>query len=108
MSGKRLYPEALVSLRHRLSGLPSRCKERRSIMQETANLYDVSESTLYRTLKEHKRPKPLRRSDRGKPRVLPSELMETYCEVIAAMKIRSSNKKSLMCLHKSGHTVKLI
>jgi hypothetical protein len=85
MGGKRLYPEALINLRHRLSGLPSRCKERRSIMQETADLYGVSESTLYRAFKQDNRPKSLRRSDRGKPRVLPSELMETNCEVIAAI-----------------------
>ena len=94
MSGKRIFPEALISLRHRLSSLPSRSKERRSIMQETANLYGVSESTLYRALNVHNRPKPLRRSDCGKPRILPADEMEMYCEIIAAMKIRTSNKKS--------------
>lgn len=93
MSGKRIYPEALISLRQRLSGLPSRSQERRSIMQETANLYGISESTLYRALNEHNRPKPLRRSDRGKPRILPADKMEAFCEIIAAMKIRTSNKK---------------
>ena len=63
-------------------------------MQETANLYGVSESTLYRALNAHNRPKPLRRSDCGKPRILPADEMEMYCEIIAAMKIRTSNKKS--------------
>lgn len=62
-------------------------------MQETANLYGVSESTLYRALNVHNRPKPLRRSDCGKPRILPADEMEMYCEIIAAMKIRTSNKK---------------
>jgi hypothetical protein len=94
MSGKRIFSEALISLRHRLSGLPNRSKERRSIMQETAALYGISESTLYRALREHNRPKPLRRSDRGKPRILPAEEMEAYCEIIAAIKIRTSNKKA--------------
>ena len=56
MSGKRIFPEALLSLRQRLSSLPSRSKERRSIMQETANLYGVSEATLYRALNVHNRP----------------------------------------------------
>ena len=93
MSGKRIFSEALISLRHRLSGLPNRSKERRSIMQETAALYGMSESTLYRALREHNRPKPLRRSDRGKPRILPTEEMEDYCEIIAAIKIRTSNLK---------------
>jgi hypothetical protein len=93
MSGKRIFPEALISLRHRLSGLPNRSKARRSIMQETAALYGVSESTLYRALRDHNRPKPLRRSDRGKPRILPAEEMEAYCEIIAAIKVRTSNLK---------------
>jgi hypothetical protein len=93
MSGKRIFPEALISLRHRLSGLPNRSKARRSIMQETAALYGVSESTLYRALRDYNRPKPLRRSDRGKPRILPAEEMEAYCEIIAAIKIRTSNLK---------------
>lgn len=94
MSGKRIFSEALISLRHRLSGLPNRSNERRSIMQETAALYGISESTLYRALRDHNRPKPLRRSDRGKPRILPAEEMEAYCEIIAAIKIRTSNKKA--------------
>jgi len=63
-------------------------------MQETAALYGVSETTLYRALREHNRPKSLRRSDRGQPRILPAEEMEAYCEIIAAMKIRTSNKKA--------------
>ena len=93
MSGKRIFSEALISLRHRLSGPPNRSKARRSIMQETAALYGVSESTLYRALRDYNRPKPLRRSDRGKPRILPAEEMEAYCEIIAAIKIRTSNLK---------------
>ena len=46
MSGKRIFPEALISLRHRLSGLPNRSKARRSIMQETAALL-VYRNPLY-------------------------------------------------------------
>jgi hypothetical protein len=62
-------------------------------MQETAALYGVSESSLYRALRERARPKALNRSDRGVPRVLPQPELERYCEVIAALKIRTSNKK---------------
>lgn len=47
MSGKRIFSEALISLRHRLSGLPNRSKARRSIMQETAALYVVYRNPLY-------------------------------------------------------------
>ncbi len=62
-------------------------------MQETATLYGVSEATLYRALRDYHRPKALRRSDCGQPRILPVEAMEAYCEIIAAMKIRTSNQK---------------
>jgi len=63
------------------------------MMQEIAKLYGVSEATLYRALREYSRPKALRRSDYGQPRILAIEEMETYCEIIAAMKIRTSNQK---------------
>ena len=62
-------------------------------MRETAELYGVSVNTLYRGLKDFRRPKSLRRSDWGVPRALPKEEMEHYCEIITAMKIRTSNKK---------------
>jgi len=93
MSSKRISAEAIISLRNRLSGFPSRSNERRLIMQETSALYGVSEATLYRALREYTRPKALRRSDCGQSRVLPVEEMEVYCEIIAAIKIRTSNLK---------------
>jgi hypothetical protein len=62
-------------------------------MEETANLYGVSIHTLYRALRERSKPKGVHRSDQGKPRKMERTLMERYCEVIAAMKIRSSNRK---------------
>jgi hypothetical protein len=93
MSSKQISAEAIISLRNRLSGFPSRSNERRLIMQETAALYGVSEATLYRALREYTRPKALRRSDCGQSRILPVEDMENYCEIIAAIKIRTSNLK---------------
>jgi hypothetical protein len=60
---------------------------------ETAALYGISSVTLYRLLQEHSRPKSLRRTDKGKPRKLSLSEMESYCETIAAFKIRTSNKK---------------
>jgi hypothetical protein len=42
------------------------------------NLYGLSEQTLYRALAERARPRALRRSDRGTPRVLPQDKMEYY------------------------------
>lgn len=91
---RRIIPAAtLVDLVRRLATLPARSHERRLVIAETAHGYGVSEPTLYRALAECTRPKALRRSDRGAPRVLPSELLERYCELIAAIKVRTSNKK---------------
>jgi len=90
---KNLPAEAIVDLRRRLAGLAPRSAERRSLMRETAALYGVSESSLYRALRERARPKALHRSDRGQPRVMPPAQMERYCEVVAALKIRTTNKK---------------
>src|SRR4029077_2358809 len=63
MPKKQLVAEALIDLHRRLSTLPTRSHERRMIMQETANLYGVSEQTLYRALAQRARPRALRRSD---------------------------------------------
>jgi hypothetical protein len=45
MLKKQLVAEALIDLHRRL---PTRSHERRMVMQETANLYGVSEEALYR------------------------------------------------------------
>ena len=93
MPRKTLPAEALVDLSRRLATLPSRSHERRLLVATTAMAYGVSEPTLYRALAERVRPKALRRADRGIPRLLQSEEMERYCELIAAIKVRTSNKK---------------
>ena len=93
MSGKRLAVEVLIDLRRRLDPLPSRSRERRDIVRQAADLYGISESTLYRQLERLYRPKALRRADHGVPRVLTKAQMMRYCEVIAALKIRTMNKK---------------
>ena len=85
--------EALINLRQRLDVLPTRCRERRLLVEETATLYGVSSDTLYRALRQYSRPKSIHRSDSGTTRKVPPEEMELYCEIIAAVKIRTSNKK---------------
>jgi hypothetical protein len=62
-------------------------------MQEAAIAYDVSEATIYRALKRRSSPRAAHRVDQGTPRVLPVDQLERYCEVIAALKLRSTNKK---------------
>jgi len=75
-------------------------------MEETAILYGISQATLYRLLREQTRPKGLRRSDRGQTRIMPTGQMEQYCEIIAAIKFRTSNKKG-RCLS-TGEAIRLL
>jgi len=93
MARRQIPAEALIQLRHRLDGFPSRARERRILIEETAALYGVSTDTLYRSLRQGSRPKALTRADSGTPRKLSPAQMELYCEVIAALKIRTCNKK---------------
>lgn len=85
--------EALINLRRRLEDLPSRHPDRKNILESVATLYGVSRATVYRQLREQLKPKGVRRADRGKSRKIIQNVMERYCEIIAALKIRTSNKK---------------
>jgi hypothetical protein len=89
----RVPPEAISDLRRRLSVLAPRSAERRLLVAEMAELYGVSTDTLYRALRERAVPKPLRRCDHGVPRVMGAKEMECFCEVVAAIKVRTSNRK---------------
>ena len=93
MPRKQVPASALVSLRQSLELLPVRCPERKRLVENTAHLYGISKDTLYRLLREQTRPKSIHRTDRGQPRKLSQLEMESYCEIIAAFKIRTSNKK---------------
>jgi len=90
---KQVPTEAVIELQRRLSRLPARSAERRRLVEEKADLYGVSTDTLYRALREKAAPKALRRSDHGVPRVMKGQEMERLCEVIAAIKVRTSNRK---------------
>jgi hypothetical protein len=99
MTGARQMPlksvpaEALLDLRRRLADLTPHSSERRRLVQEAASLYGVSESTLYRRLRAGGQLHAAQRRDRGVPKVLPEPELIGYCELIAAIKIRTSNKK---------------
>jgi len=62
-------------------------------MIASAYTYGVSVWTIYRALREMTRPKSVRRSDHGSTRAVAAAGMERYAEIIAALKIRTSNKK---------------
>ena len=85
--------EALLDLRRRLDDLAPRDPGRRALIERAASLFGVSRATIYRALAGQLRPTGLRRIDRGEPRAIPRAELERYCEIIAALKIRTSNKK---------------
>ena len=85
--------EALLDLRRRLDDLPPRHAGRRALVEGAANLFGVSRATLYRALAGQFRPRGLRRADRGEPRKLTHHELEHYCEIVAALKLRTSNLK---------------
>jgi hypothetical protein len=58
-----------------------------------SELYGISTSTVYRALTEFLKPRVVHRADHGKPRVLPKSELERYCELVAALKLRTTNKQ---------------
>jgi hypothetical protein len=53
----------------------------------------VSSATVYRALQSLLKSRAVHRTDRGTPRVLPQAELERYCELIAALKLRTTNKQ---------------
>lgn len=90
---KRPPGEALVDLRRRLSLLSPRDAGRTEIIARAAQAYDVSIWTIYRALRELNRPRSVRRADHGATRIAPQTEMDRYAEIVAALKIRTTNRK---------------
>jgi putative transposase len=84
--------DSLLRLRQRLDQLPPKSPERAAQVAAVANLYGVSPSTVYRALNHVNKPRSAHRADHGKPRKLPRSELERYCELIAALKLRTTNK----------------
>jgi hypothetical protein len=93
-SGRRspIPADSLLQLRQRLERLPPRSPERKTQIDAIATLYGVHPATVYRALHDVLRPHAAHRADQGKPRVLPAAQLERYCELIAALKLRTTNK----------------
>lgn len=85
--------DSLMQLRHRMDSLPPKSQERASQINKMAELYAVSTTTVYRALKDFRKPRSAHRSDYGKSRILPQADVERYCELIAAFKLRTTNKQ---------------
>ena len=93
MTGVAVPVEALATLRRRLASLPARHPDRVALMASTGQLYAVSRATLYRLLRGERRPKNAHRADRGQPRSMPSAEIERWCAIVAAMKVRTTNRR---------------
>ncbi len=93
MRRRRPFDETPVTLRGKLEDLPVRSAERQHLLQGCADLHGVSVATIHRALREQFRPRSLHRRDRGRPRKLPEREMERFCELVAAMKLRTTNQK---------------
>jgi hypothetical protein len=63
------------------------------LVASTAELYDISRATLFRLLRGERRPKDAHRADRGLSRTMPAYEIEWWCEVVAAMKSRTTNRQ---------------
>src|SRR5512139_3203203 len=85
--------DSLLALRQRLDRLPPKSPERPAQVASTAELYGVSTDTVYRLLRNLRKPRAAHRADFGQPRVLPKANLERYCELIAALKLRTTNKQ---------------
>ena len=94
MHRRRPSDETLVRLRGKLEDLPTRSPERLHLLNSCAELHGVSVATIYRALREQFRPRSLHRRDRGRPRKLTTQEMERFCELVAAMKLRTTNLKN--------------
>ena len=91
---KRPPGEALVDLRRRLSLLAPRDPARTEVIARMAQAYGMSVSGFYWSLRELTRPKQVRRKDHGTTKTVTQAEMERYAEIVAALKPRTSNRKS--------------
>ncbi|WP_310319346.1 IS481 family transposase [Paraburkholderia terricola] len=86
-------PDSLMQLRQRLDRLPHKSPERAAQVTAVAELYGISTTSVYRALHRFQQPHSAHRADYGKPRVLQQAELERYCELIAALKLRTTNRQ---------------
>ena len=85
--------EALATLRRRLAALPPRHPDRKEVMASACGLYAISRATLYRLLRGDRRPRDAHRADRGRPHVMSDADIQLWCEIVAAVKKSTTNRK---------------
>lgn len=90
---KTLPAEVIIGLYHQLAELSAKHPDRKLLIQGVSQTFSVSFSTVRRALKNYLRPHSVIRSDYNQPRKITKKEMLHYCELIAALKIRSTNNK---------------
>jgi len=93
MSKTKIPIEFLIILHNNLLSLSARHPDRTRLQEEVAQSFKVSLSSVRRALKTYQKPSLVKRSDFNRPRNLSFSEMKRYCELIAALKIRTTNKK---------------
>ena len=93
MGRKPLPIETIISLYHQLADLSAKHPDRKRLIEEAAHAFQVSVSTVRRALKHYRQPRTAHRADYNHSRKISATEMLQYCEVIAALKIRSTNRK---------------
>ena len=93
MTRKPIPIEVIVGLYHQIANLSVKHPDRNRLIKETAQAFNISSSTVRRALKNYRQPRSAQRTDYNKPRKISTEEMLRYCELIAALKIRSTNRK---------------
>ncbi|HAU0311432.1 TPA: transposase family protein [Legionella pneumophila] len=91
---KTIPTEQLILLHNKMLALSPRHPERKNLIRSFAEAFGVSESTIRRQLREHVYFVGRARIDKNIPRAISKNDMLLYCQLIAALKIRTSNKKN--------------
>ena len=90
---KQIPLEQLIVLHNQISAYSARDSMRKEIVSQFAETFDISIATVRRQLKALSRLPHNKRIDFNTPRILSVERMQYYCKLIAALKLRTSNKK---------------
>lgn len=86
--------EQLVILHNELGTHLQRDPARKALIDEFAQIFGVTPSTVYRKLRQSVDFSHHKRKDFNQPRAISSDDMLMYCRLIAALKIRTSNKNN--------------
>ncbi|MBT2375781.1 hypothetical protein [Pseudomonas fluorescens] len=63
-------------------------------------------TTVYRSLHAFNKPHAVHQADHDKPRILPAVELERYCDLVAALKLCTTNKNNRHL--STAHAIKLL